>query len=164
MDLSLCHSKQERWRWLCTVADIKPTLHCKQLFHYQRRLAVNSTLGMSDAWHRASMLRFHLDYIHVLRYLLRSACMGVYIYSMNGKCLGCLRVCLWVSAHCTTIRSANKALAIFNFQGCQPDQGTTESWYVSLSRRALLCLHFIHRYPETYEGEFELLSESNTCR
>lgn len=32
------------------------------------------------------MLRFHLDFIQVLKYPSPCSCIGIYIYSMNGKC------------------------------------------------------------------------------
>lgn len=50
---------------------------------------VLSTRAMRDAQRHASMLRFHLDFIHVLKYLTQR--LHVYIYSMNGKFLD---VCL----------------------------------------------------------------------
>lgn len=44
-----------------------------------------ATRGMSDAHCHSSMLRFHLDFIHVLKYLLHEGLHGN-IFSMNGKC------------------------------------------------------------------------------
>lgn len=51
-----------------------------------------SAQDMRDVERRTSMLRFHLDFIHVLKYLAQEQCGN--IYSMNGKFLD---VCLCAS-------------------------------------------------------------------
>lgn len=99
------------------------------------------------------MLRFHLDFIHALKYLLLGCCMGIYIPWMGNACTQ-----LWVFVCISALRGhslTNKALAVFNFQRCQLDLRRAASWYISRATGLIVCLHFIHGYLEMYEYEFK---------
>lgn len=84
---------------------------------------VQSTRGASG---RGATSRFHLDFIHVLKYLtLGAAREYLYIFhewEMPGSVRGvCVAAAAVAAPALRDHSSMNKALAVFNFQRCQPD-------------------------------------------
>lgn len=90
-----------------------------------------ATRGMSDAHCHSSMLRFHLDFIHVLKYLLHDGCMGIYSPWMGNARM---RMCLCAS-HAEGPFDGEQGLRHFQFP--EVSAGPEDDWKLiyRLSRR-----------------------------
>lgn len=138
-------------RCIATAPPLPRLRHC-QLFSGANAIRVRREGFVAPR--QASMLRFNLDFIHVLKYLLQGCCVGIYIPWMGNART---RMCVCAHPAPQDHSSANKARAVFNFQRCQPDQRQAGSWYISWAAGLIVCLHFLHRYPEMYEYKFRAI-------
>lgn len=125
------------------------------------RSPFSELLGARVQSTRGATSRFHLDFIHVLKYLtLGAAREYLYIFhewEMPGSVRGvCVAAAAVVAPALRDHSSMNKALAVFNFQRCQPDLSRAGSWYISpaVASIVLLLSSYTDTQEYTEEGKF----------
>ena len=122
---------------------------------------VQSTRGMRDVRRRPSMLRFHLDFIHVLKYLAQGAAC-VYIFH-EWEMPGMRAWCLCAAPRRETIRRRTRPLPFSISRGVSRTWGTLEA-DTSAELSALLCVFTSYTDILKYMGvNSELLSRSNAA-